>query len=138
MRKASLALGALAILTGSIAAETPGLARQQAFVTPAGNIGCVYTPGEPAREGRPAATAAEISCERIGQGYVRIVMGASGQPRVTEERADTAWTTQRTRLAAGGVWMNGPFACQGSASGVACTRGDGQRITITQRQATVR
>jgi hypothetical protein len=138
MRKASVALGAFAVLTGSIAADTPGLSRRQGFVAASGNIGCTYTPAEQARAGRPTDQPAEISCERIGQAYVRIVMGVTGQPRVTQEQAEALNAIPHARLAAGGVWMNGPFVCESSVSGVSCARSDGQRITITQRQATVR
>jgi hypothetical protein len=138
MRKASFALGAFVILTGSIAADTPGTAPQLSFMSPLGNIGCVYRPAEASRAGRPQGEVAELTCERMGQNYVRVVMGATEAPRILQEPAAAASARAAARLAYGGVWIGGPFACESQISGVTCTRSDGRKISLSQRHATVK
>lgn len=138
MRKASLAALVCALVAGSISAETPGTARQQAFTTTAGGIGCTYRPAEAARAGRPEATPAELACERIAPTYARIIMPAVGAPRIVAEAPEKPTPVTRTRLAQGGVWIGGPFACEAQAGGVTCTRGDGQKIIVTGRSIVAR
>jgi hypothetical protein len=106
------------------------------FMAASGNIGCIYIPAGGTAVYQPAAPGAELSCDRIEPTYVRIVLPESGAARVvdTQERGCCSGEP----LAAGQRWTQGPFSCDVSEAGVACTSQAGHGFTLSPNQTETR
>jgi hypothetical protein len=105
-------------------------------MAPSGNIGCVYIPAGGTAVYQPAEPGAELQCDRIEPSYTRIVLPENGAARVveTQERGCCSGET----IAYGQRWAEGPYACDVTDAGVACTSTAGHGFTLSRTQADVR
>lgn len=120
--------------TPTAASAAPGGTSE--FAAAGGNVGCTYTPAGGTAVYTTHDGRAELFCDRVEPTYVRLSMSEEGAAREvpTDERGCCGGST----LAPGARWSEGPFSCEVSETGVACSKSDGHGFTLTRTQAEVR
>lgn len=117
------------------------------FATPKGNIGCIYIPKGGTDRYQPIGGGPELQCDRMGPGYVRLVLHKMGRAKkivnplgpisnghgahvqFSADIGDVERNGFRMVLHSGNVlkigrtWKKGPFACKSEVKGLTCTRG---------------
>ena len=116
------------------------------FATPKGNISCVFIPKGGTDRYKPIGGGPELQCDRLGPGYVRLVLHKTGRAKkvvnplgpissgrgnhvgFTAEVGDVEGNGFRMEarsgnvLNIGGTWKKGPFVCKSEAKGLTCIR----------------
>jgi hypothetical protein len=105
------------------------------FMAPSGNIGCTYVPAGGTDVYQPSEPGAELQCDRMEPTFTRILLPENGAARAveTEERGCCTGLV----IAYGQRWVEGPFACDVSEAGVACTSSAGHGFTLSRARADV-
>ncbi len=106
------------------------------FAVAGGNVGCTYTPAGGTAVYTTHDGRAELFCDRVEPAYTRVSMSEQGAARVvpTDERG----CCSGAMLAPGARWSEGPFSCEVSEAGVACSNADNHGFTLSRSQADVR
>lgn len=117
----------------SEAAAAPGVSSE--FMTPTGNIGCVYTPAGGTAVYQTPDGRAELKCDRSEPDYVRVVMSETGAARIepTDERGCCSGET----IQYGQAWSEGPFTCNISEAEVTCSNRERHGFTLSRSRADV-
>lgn len=119
----------------SISAGTEG---QIEFNTPSDNIGCIYTAAGGTSTYEPQDGGPELSCSRVEPSYVTIILGPKGPATLIKNPGEQPCCSDVTRLAYGNSWSAGPFSCQSSNTGLACTATNGHGFFISKSKVTVK
>jgi hypothetical protein len=135
-----LILPAAFLAAGSALAEPlsfPSDNGQETFVTPSGNIGCVYTPAGGTDVYVPTDGGPELSCDRVEPKYLRFTLGAAGPATVLDDVGDASCCGSEHTIPYGGVWRADPFTCISMEAGLACARDDGNGFFISRAKTEV-
>ena len=116
------------------------------FATPMGNIGCIFIPKGGTDNYMPIGGGPELQCDRMGPGYIRLVLHKSGRAKkvvnplgpisgkkgnqvgFSAEVGDVERNGFRMMPHSGNVlkigrtWKKGPFVCKSEIKGLTCTR----------------
>jgi hypothetical protein len=101
------------------------------FVLPSQNIGCTFTPKGGAGVYQPFDGGPELSCDRIEPQYVRVVLTPKNVRRF-DNVGDRDCCAADNVLPHGARWMQGPFTCNSSATGLVCARDDGRGFLMSR------
>jgi len=110
---------------------------QQTFMTPTGNIGCVYTPAGGTEVYRTRDGRAELACDRVEPAYVRVILSERGAAERIDNVGDASCCAGET-IAYGQRWQAGPFLCDVSEAGVSCANAEGRGFTLSRATIEVR
>jgi hypothetical protein len=122
--------------TQDVSAATSAPSERAEFAAAGGNVGCTFTPAGGTDVYTTVDGRAELFCDRVDPAYVRLSMSEVGPAR--EVRTGERGCCSGVVLATGAHWVQGPFACDVSESGVVCSSADGHGFTLTRTQAEVR
>ena len=114
--------------------ESKSLGRQEGFVLPSGNIGCVYTPEGGTEVYQPADGGPELSCDRVAPRYVRATLSRSGAATLFRDVGDRGCCSAGSVLDYGETWTAGPFSCLSTRTGLSCERNDGHSFFLSRRR----
>jgi hypothetical protein len=117
--------------------ETKTFGRQEEFVLPSGNIGCIYTPEGGTEVYQPADGGPELSCDRVTPRYVRATLGRSGAAVLLKDVGDQGCCSAGSVLDYGQTWTAGPFSCLSTRTGLSCERNDGHSLFLSRRRLNV-
>jgi hypothetical protein len=116
------------------------------FATPKGNIGCIYIPKGGTDLYQPIGGGPELQCDRMGPGYVRLVLHKTGRAKkivnplgpisgsggnevgFSADVGDVERNGFRMAAHSGNVlkigktWQKGQFVCKSEIKGLTCTR----------------
>ncbi|WP_377290814.1 hypothetical protein [Rhizobium sp. SG2393] len=118
---------------GTVTRNTAPLPDPEAFETPTGNIGCVYTPAGGSRVYVPADGGPELSCDIVEPRYIRATLSARGPGVLSRDVADQGCCGGFV-LNYGEVWTAGPFRCTSERTGLSCERRDGHGIFLSRKR----
>lgn len=117
------------------------------FATPKGNISCIYIPKGGTDRYQPIGGGPELQCDRMGPGYVRLVLHKTGRAKrvvnplgpisnshgahvqfsadigEVERNGFAMPPLSGNVLKIGRQWKKGAFACKSQVKGLTCTRG---------------
>jgi hypothetical protein len=114
--------------------ETKSFGRQEEFVLPSGNIGCVYTPEGGTDVYQPTDGGPELSCDRIEPRYVRATLSRKGVAALFNNVGDQSCCSAGPVLDYGETWTAGPFSCLSTRTGLSCERDDGHSFFLSRRR----
>lgn len=114
--------------------ESKPLGRQDGFVLPSGNIGCVYTPEGGTEVYQPADGGPELSCDRVAPRYVRATLSRNGAATLFQDVGDQGCCSAGSVLDYGETWTAGPFSCLSTRTGLSCERNDGHSFFLSRRR----
>ncbi|MCV9998508.1 hypothetical protein OE766_09635 [Pararhizobium sp. YC-54] len=114
--------------------ETKSFGRQEAFVLPSGNIGCIYTPEGGTKVYQPADGGPELSCDRIEPRYVRATLPRKGDATLVKDVGDQSCCPAGPVLDYGQTWTAGPFSCLSTRTGLSCERNDGHSFFLSRKR----
>lgn len=144
-RVAALALSA----TLALAVMIPGAARAETqrlssgpdgeviFVTPSGNIGCIYIPAGGTSVYESADGQAELQCDRVEPSYVTVILGAKTRAKRINEPGEQGCCSLDQPLDYGNSWSEGPFTCLSSKTGLTCSSRAGHGFFISKAKIEV-
>jgi hypothetical protein len=136
------ALPGIALLAAASAASTapvtfPDRKGQIDFITPSGNIGCIYTPAGGVEVYKPTDGGPELSCDRAQPKYIRVELARKGAASLIKDISDQSCCGSDNTLAYGQQWSAGPFSCSSALAGLTCKRDDGHGFFISRRSVKV-
>lgn len=111
-----------------------GGGKQEEFVLPSGNIGCIYTPEGGTSTYRPDDGGPELACDRVEPRYVRATLSAQGPASLNRRVGDAGCCSATTVLDYGQTWRQGPFSCTSTRTGLTCEREDGHSFFLSRRR----
>jgi hypothetical protein len=114
--------------------ETKTFGRQEEFVLPSGNIGCIYTPEGGTQVYQPADGGPELSCDRIEPRYVRATLSRKGTATMANDVGDPSCCSAGPVLDYGQSWAAGPFSCLSTRTGLSCERNDGHSFFLSRKR----
>ena len=120
--------------SGKIVTETKSYGKQEDFVLPSGNIGCLYIPEGGVEVYQPADGGPELSCDRVEPRYVRATLSATGSARIEKDVGDRGCCAAGPVLNYGETWAAGPFSCLSTRAGLSCERTDGHSFFLSRRR----
>ncbi|SIQ38462.1 hypothetical protein SAMN05880582_1011675 [Rhizobium sp. RU20A] len=118
---------------GQVTRTARPLPDPEAFQTPTGNIGCVYTPAGGSRVYMPADGGPELSCDIVQPRYIRATLSARG-PGVLSRNVSDQGCCGGFVLQYGETWTAGPFRCTSERTGLSCERHDGHGMFLSRRR----
>jgi hypothetical protein len=116
------------------------------FATPKGNIRCIYIPKGGTDHYQPVGGGPELQCDRMGPGYVRLVLHKTGRAKKivnplgpisgghgshvqfsadigdVERNGFVMPSLSGNVLKIGRQWKKGAFSCKSEVKGLTCTR----------------
>ncbi|MET3925418.1 hypothetical protein [Devosia sp. 2618] len=105
---------------------------QTAFVTPSGNIGCIYTPEGGTSTYSTLNALAEIQCDRVEPNYVRAILSSEGKGIIERNVGDAGCCSLDQQLGYGHVVQLGSFQCLSERRGLSCAREDGHGFFLSR------
>ena len=114
--------------------ETKTVGRQEGFVLPSGNIGCIYTPEGGTDVYQPADGGPELACDRVEPRYVRASLSRKGAARLAHDVGDPSCCSAGPVLDYGQTWSAGPFSCLSTRTGLSCERNDGHSFFLSRKR----
>ena len=103
------------------------------FVTPSGNIGCLYTPEGGTDVYQPEGGGPELICERVEPAYVTVILGPEGEPELIEDPGEQSCCGAQNVLEYGNsVDLDGVFICSVETTGLVCEREDGTGFSMAR------
>lgn len=114
--------------------ETKTVGRQEEFVLPSGNIGCIYTPEGGTEVYQPADGGPELACDRVEPRYVRATLSRKGAARLAHDVGDPSCCSAGPVLDYGQAWSAGPFSCLSTRTGLSCERNDGHSFFLSRKR----
>ena len=133
------AVAGLAVLFGvpARAYETQQLSSndegQVEFVTPSGNIGCIYTPEGGTSVYETTDGLAEIQCDRVEPDYIRAILGGQGEGYIPDDVGDASCCSLTQQIDYGHIVTLGPFQCLSERQGLTCARDDGHGFFLSRK-----
>ena len=106
---------------------------QVEFVTPSGNIGCIYTPEGGTSVYDTEDGLAEIQCDRVEPDYIRAILGGQGEGYVIKDVGDPSCCSLNQQIDYGHVVTLGPFQCLSERQGLTCARDDGHGFFLSRK-----
>ena len=106
---------------------------QVEFVTPSGNIGCIYTPQGGTSFYETADGLAEMQCDRVEPNYVRALLGERGKGYIIDDVGDASCCSLNQKLDYNHVVTLGPFQCLSERQGLTCARDDGHGFFLSRK-----
>ena len=134
-----VAVAAVAVLFGvpARAYETQQLFSndegQVEFVTPSGNIGCIYTPAGGTSVYETTDGLAEIQCDRVEPDYIRAILGGQGEGYILDDVGDASCCSLNQQIEYGHIVTLGPFQCLSERQGLTCARDDGHGFFLSRK-----
>lgn len=123
------------VATTTEAAAPPAAPGQGiSFQSPTGNIGCEYTPAGGTAVYSTPDGAAELKCDRVEPSYIRVTLPEHGAAGVLTHVGDAGCCGGET-VAYGDEWSAGPFSCDMTDAGLACSSRDGHGFILSRTQA---
>jgi len=117
------------------AAEQLGAALEpREFQSPSGNIGCQYVPSGGTETYKTPDGGPQLICDRVAPAYVRFTLSAHGAATLHDHVGDASCCGGGV-IAIGAHWSGGPFACDMSEAGIACTNADRHGFTLNRSEA---
>lgn len=132
------AVAALAVLFGmpakayeaqQLSANHEGMVE---FVTPSGNIGCIYIPAGGTSVYESPDGLAEIQCDRVEPHYVRAILGGRGEGHIISNVGDPSCCSMSQQIKYDHVVTLGPFQCLVERKGLTCAREDGHGFFLSR------
>ncbi|WP_438751910.1 hypothetical protein [Pararhizobium sp. O133] len=123
--------------TADVPEEAPDVTshgKQEEFVLPSGNIGCIYTPKGGTAVYQPADGGPELSCDRIEPRYVRATLAREGAATLYKDVSDQSCCSAGPVLDYGETWTAGPFSCLSTRTGLSCKRDDGHSFFLSRKR----
>lgn len=114
--------------------ETKTFGRQEEFVLPSGNIGCIYTPEGGTQVYQPADGGPELACDRVEPHYVRATLSRKGAATLAKNVGDPSCCSAGPVLDYGQTWTAGPFSCLSTRTGLSCERNDGHSFFLSRKR----
>jgi hypothetical protein len=103
------------------------------FVTPSGNIGCLYTPEGGTDVYQPKGGGPELICERVEPAYVTVILGPEGDPELIENPGEQSCCGAQNVIEYGNsVDLDGVFICGVETTGLVCEREDGTGFSMAR------
>jgi hypothetical protein len=133
--KPLLAVPLLMLATLSTAHGQPAFTAREGqvdFVTPSGNIGCIYTPAGGTSWYQTADGGPELACDRVMPTYIRLVLTGAGAATEIADVGDQGCCGAENVLAYGQQVVLGPFTCTAETHGLTCTRADGHGFLVSR------
>ena len=128
------------------AGSTPAFAAQQTvppnpdgqieFITPSGNIGCIFTPKGGTQVYEPVDGGPELNCSRVEPSYVTVILGPKGPAKLIKNPGEQGCCSDVTKLEYGNRWSQGPFKCESTKQGLNCTGTNGHGFFLSKAKAT--
>lgn len=106
---------------------------QVEFVTPSGNIGCIYTPKGGTSVYETQDGLAEMQCDRVEPNYVRAILGGQGAGYIIDDVGDASCCSLLQKLDYDHVVTLGPFQCLSERQGLTCARDDGHGFFLSRK-----
>ncbi len=120
--------------TADVPEVTASYGKQEEFVLPSGNIGCIYTPEGGTAVYQPADGGPELSCDRIEPRYVRATLARKGEATLYKDVGDQSCCSAGPVLDYGETWEAGPFSCLSTRTGLSCERDDGHSFFLSRKR----
>lgn len=105
---------------------------QVEFMTPSGNIGCLYTPAGGTSFYATADGLAELQCDRVEPAYVRAILGGQGEGVLLDDVGDASCCSITQQIDYEHVVTLGPFQCLSERRGLTCARADGHGFFLSR------
>lgn len=102
------------------------------FITPSGNIGCIYIPAGGTSVYQSADGAAELQCDRVEPSYVAVILGATTKARRIDDPGEQGCCALDQKLNYGNSWSAGPFTCLSAKTGLTCSSQAGHGFVISK------
>ena len=106
---------------------------QVEFVTPSGNIGCIYTPEGGTSVYETTDGLAEIQCDRVEPDYIRAILGGQGEGYILDDVGDASCCSLTQQIDYGHIVTLGPFQCLSERQGLTCARDDGHGFFLSRK-----
>lgn len=103
------------------------------FVTPSGNIGCIYIPQGGTSVYQSQDGLAEIQCDRVEPDYVRAILGGEGEGYIIDDVGDPSCCSLTQQVPYDRVVTLGPFQCLVERQGLTCAREDGHGFFLSRK-----
>ena len=107
------------------------------FITPSGNIGCIYIPAGGTEVYASPDGRAELQCDRVEPDYVTVILGEKGKAKRIGDPGEQACCAITQELDYGNSWSAGPFTCLSAKSGLTCSSDAGHGFFISKAKITV-
>ena len=114
----------------------PALAKEQTFkaksngqiefVTPSGNVGCIYTPEGGTDTYEPLDGGPELSCDRIEPTYVNVLLGPNEAAEVWEDPGEQSCCGASNVFQYDRELILDGFICQSETTGLVCQTTSGE------------
>lgn len=130
LKAALLATALIGLFLSPVLAEEQEMTAEDdgqiVFVTPSGNIGCIYTPEGGTDTYQPADGGPEISCDRIEPSYVHISMGPDGEVTRIDDPGEQGCCGADQVFAYGNEASFPGFICYSETTGLVCETDDSE------------
>lgn len=97
---------------------------QIAFVTPSGNIGCLYTPRGGTDIYEPIDGGPELTCERVEPDYVTVILGPADEAQRIDDPGEQGCCGDDEALGYGNSLALEGFTCVSEKTGLSCETED--------------
>lgn len=104
------------------------------FQSPSGNVGCQYVPAGGTETYQTPDNGPQLICDRVAPAYVRFTLSSHGAAALHDHVGDASCCGGDV-MAIGTHWTGGPFACDMSEAGIACTNADRRGFTLSRSEA---
>lgn len=99
---------------------------QVEFVTPSGNIGCIYTPEGGTATYEPLDGGPELSCDLVEPDYVNVVLGPNGEAESTWDPGEQACCGADNVFEYDNEVKLDGFICYSETTGLSCMSESGE------------
>jgi hypothetical protein len=120
--------------SATVPETTKSYGKQDEFVLPSGNIGCIYTPEGGTEVYQPMDGGPELSCDRVEPRYVRATLLGKGAATLFKDVGDQSCCSVGPVLDYGETWSAGPFSCLSTRTGLSCERDDGHSFFLSRKR----
>jgi hypothetical protein len=104
------------------------------FEAAGGNVGCDYVPAGGTDTYTTPDGGPQLLCDRVEPAYVRFTLSAHGAATRIDHVGDASCCSG-DMLTAGAHWTGGPFACEVTQDGIACTNADRRGFSLSRSEA---
>jgi hypothetical protein len=104
------------------------------FEAAGGNVGCDYVPAGGTDTYTTPDGGPQLICDRVEPVYVRFTLSAHGAATKIDHVGDASCCSG-DMLTPGAHWTGGPFACEVTQDGIACTNADRRGFSLSRSEA---
>lgn len=119
---------------GQVDATTAPTNAPAQFEAAGGNVGCDYVPAGGTDTYTTPDGGPQLLCDRVEPVYVRFTLSAHGAATKIDHVGDASCCSG-DMLTAGAHWTGGPFACDVTQDGIACTNADRRGFSLSRSEA---